>query len=429
LAPGFRQRGFRDLSGLHKIEVSCTACSFYDARCGNEGTRKGGAMGGSIPAPSGRIFMSYRREETAYPAGWLFDRLTDRYGSNQVFRDVDSIELGDDFVDEITSAVGSCDVLLALIGEEWVTITDANGRRRLDDPDDFVRLEIEAALTRRVRVIPILVGEATMPRADELPDSLARLVRRQALELSPARFDSDLGRLLKVLDRTLAEVRVAQEDAATTELPQAPKRREQAEPGPTPSRQRRRLSTRARVLAGAGVGVVLLLVIVAIVAKSGTRSPTGAAATTSPPTTEPVAERNALLAVVPDSIEASCHMYDHDEILGESLAFMQCSSAGVRYVRLALYQDKDSLDRMYWDRVTKAGLSKNYGRNNCTDNKPSESAWQYKGRLEDAGRYFCHRDSNDDAWIEWTYNKETIYAYAYRPDNNIKAIYQWWFNF
>ena len=260
-------------------------------------------MAGSIPAASGRIFMSYRREETAYPAGWLYDRMADRYSGGQVFKDVDSIELGDDFVEVITRAVGSCDVLLALIGNEWLTITDAQGQRRLDDPDDFVRLEIEAALTRNVRVIPILVDGARMPRADELPASLARLVRRQALELSPSRFDFDTSRLLKVLDRTLAEVRTEQDDAAsmrgpaekasdlrTTELPKAPERREQTEPSATPSippaapatplgpspsdsgrppgKQRRRLSTRTRVLAGAGVGVVLILLVVAIVANS-----------------------------------------------------------------------------------------------------------------------------------------------------------------
>jgi hypothetical protein len=79
----------------------------------------------------------------------------------------------------ITRAVGSCDELPALIGDQWVTITDEHGRRCLDDPDDFVRLEIEAAMTRSVRVIPILVGGARMPRAEELPDSLAKLVRCQ----------------------------------------------------------------------------------------------------------------------------------------------------------------------------------------------------------------------------------------------------------
>jgi hypothetical protein len=249
-------------------------------------------MAGSSPAPSGRIFISYRREETAYAAGWLFAQLADHFGDGQVFKDVDSIQLGDDFVEVITRAVGSCDVLLALIGDEWLTITDEHGRRRLDDPDDFVRLEIEAALIRNVRVIPILVEGARMPRADELPDSLVRLVRRHALELSPARFDFDTGRLLKVLDRTLAEVRAAQEDAATTELPKASARRKQPEPAPTPSTPPpapalppRGRSPRAWILAGAGVGVVLL-VIAAIVAKSGAPSSTGAAIATSPTTNQ-----------------------------------------------------------------------------------------------------------------------------------------------
>jgi TIR domain len=168
----------------------------------------------AIPSP-GRIFISYRREETAYPAGWLFDRLAEHFGAEQVFKDVDSIQLGDDFVAVLTRAVGSCDVLLALIGDEWLTITDEDGRRRLDDPDDFLRLEIEAALARGVRVIPILVDGAPMPHAAELPASLAKLVRRQALELSPARFDSDTGRLIKVLDKTLAELQTAHEGAAS----------------------------------------------------------------------------------------------------------------------------------------------------------------------------------------------------------------------
>jgi TIR domain len=122
-------------TGLAKNEVSCIACSTYDARWRRAfASQKAGAMAGSIPAASGRIFMSYRREETAYPAGWLYDRLADRFGSDQVFKDVDSIELGDDFVEVITRAVGACDVLLALIGREWLTITDTRGRRRLSNP-------------------------------------------------------------------------------------------------------------------------------------------------------------------------------------------------------------------------------------------------------------------------------------------------------
>jgi hypothetical protein len=182
-------------------------------------------MTASTPPTAGRIFISYRRQETAYPAGWLYDRLIEHFGEGQVFKDVDSIELGDDFVEVVTAAVARCDVLLALIGDQWLTITGEDERRRLEDPGDFVRLEIEAALTRGIRVIPVLVDGAQMPRTEDLPPSLAKLVRRQALELSPSRFDFDTGRLLRVLDSSLAE---AQARPAGTEaalpVPPAPYR-------------------------------------------------------------------------------------------------------------------------------------------------------------------------------------------------------------
>jgi WD40 repeat protein len=178
------------------------------------------ASTGDVP---GRIFMSYRRDETAGYAGWLFDRLASHFGRDQVFKDIDSIELGDDFADVINTAVGSCHVLLALIGHRWLTITDRNGRPRLDDPDDFVRQEIEAALVRNVRVIPILVDGARMPRADELPASLAKLARRQGLELNPSRFDADTRKLLRALERAIDE---AQEQARRAAEQAAAQRRQ-----------------------------------------------------------------------------------------------------------------------------------------------------------------------------------------------------------
>ena len=154
---------------------------------------------------SSRIFISYRREETAYPASWLYDRLRSQFGGAQVFKDVDNIKPGDDFVDTITSAVGSCDVLLAVIGPRWAAVTDARGRRRIDDPADFVRLEVETALGRNVRVIPLLVDHAEMPDGAELPRTLAPLVRKHALELSPSHFTRDAEELVAVLRSVLAE--------------------------------------------------------------------------------------------------------------------------------------------------------------------------------------------------------------------------------
>jgi TIR domain len=235
-------------------------------------------MAGPIPPGAGRIFISYRREETSYPAAWLYDRLAQRFGSGQVFKDVDSIQLGDDFVEVIHRAVGSCDVLLALIGDQWLTITDRHGRRRLDNPDDFVRLEIEAALTRNVRVIPILVEDAPMPRPEELPESLTRLVRRQALELSPERFEFDTNRLLRVLESTLDEVRRTQGDMTSPAAPVAPVTSDGAPPqvqGGRPEGTPRARPTRTWVLAGAGVAVALVVVAAAVVLANLRTTPAG----------------------------------------------------------------------------------------------------------------------------------------------------------
>ena len=149
-----------------------------------------------------RVFISYRRQETAWPARQLHDVLAAELGADRIFKDVDDIEPGDDFVEQIQSAVGSCQVLLALIGPQWLTVTDAKGARRIDDPADFVRLEVETALSRDdVRVIPILVDHAKMPTAEELPAGLAALTRRQAVEINPVSFDTH--RLLRVLNETL----------------------------------------------------------------------------------------------------------------------------------------------------------------------------------------------------------------------------------
>ena len=155
-------------------------------------------------AEGGGIFVSYRRQETSHLAGRLYDRLADRFGESQVFIDVDAIEPGVDFAEEIFRAVAACKVLLAIIGPAWLTATDERGGRRLDDPDDIVRLEIEAALARDVRVIPILVEGAVMPTRQDLPESLAGLTRRNALVIRHESFRYDAGRLVTAIERVLA---------------------------------------------------------------------------------------------------------------------------------------------------------------------------------------------------------------------------------
>jgi hypothetical protein len=154
---------------------------------------------------SGQIFISYRREDSAASAGRLYDRLSGRFPSNRIFIDVDNIAPGVDFVKAIEKSVGSCDVLISVVGERWLTATDEDGKRRLDCPDDFVRLEIATALRRDIRVIPVLVDGASMPRSGELPDELKSLVRLQALKVSQDRFRSDSAALVTAVDQALKE--------------------------------------------------------------------------------------------------------------------------------------------------------------------------------------------------------------------------------
>jgi hypothetical protein len=149
---------------------------------------------------STHVFVSYRREDTRHVAGRLADRLVERF---HVFMDMDTIEPGTDFTDVIQRAVNDCDVFLSIIGSQWTTAADEHGRRRLDDPDDWVVAEIAAALRRRVPVIPVLVDGARMPTRAELPATLAPLASRQAMTLRHESFSSDVGRLITTIEKRL----------------------------------------------------------------------------------------------------------------------------------------------------------------------------------------------------------------------------------
>jgi tetratricopeptide (TPR) repeat protein len=143
----------------------------------------------------GAIFISYRRDDTAGEAGRLADHLTQRFGSGRVFIDIDTIAPGAKFADELERALAGTTVVLAIIGRHWLTATDARGTRRLDDPDDFVRREILTALQRGSRVIPVLVQDARVPTAAELPEMLAPLADRQAMAIQHEEFAADAQRL------------------------------------------------------------------------------------------------------------------------------------------------------------------------------------------------------------------------------------------
>ncbi len=145
------------------------------------------------------IFINYRRQDSEGYVGRLYDHLVKHFDASAVFMDVDSIKPGADFVQVLEDAVASCDVFIAMIGPQWLAICDDAGKRRLDNWNDFVRIEIASALKQNKVVIPVLVGHARMPSPADLPDDIAALARRNAIELSHQRFVYDAERLVKAI--------------------------------------------------------------------------------------------------------------------------------------------------------------------------------------------------------------------------------------
>ena len=145
------------------------------------------------------IFLSYRRQDSSSATGRLADRLEEHFGPGRVFRDHTSISPGDDFTEAIRRAVSTSTVMLAIIGPQWLTASDAQGRRRLDQSGDFVRREIETALQAGVPVVPVLVEGASMPSRAELPRSIGELWRINAVELSESRWRFDTDQLIRTL--------------------------------------------------------------------------------------------------------------------------------------------------------------------------------------------------------------------------------------
>lgn len=223
------------------------------------------------------IFISYRREDASGHAGRLYDSLATRFGEDQVFMDL-NMEPGIDFVDQLEEAVGSCAVLLVIIGRAWVGQRDAAGARRLDDDRDYVRSEIASALARGIRVIPVLVGDATMPSPEQLPADLQRLARRNAIELSDERWTHDVARLLGVLERIVAGVAAGDDVDTDSIAPVAPPipAPVAARPAAAPST----VGTRARLLVVAAA--VCAGVLVAIVLAGGGEDPAPPATAAEP---------------------------------------------------------------------------------------------------------------------------------------------------
>jgi hypothetical protein len=155
-----------------------------------------------------KIFISYRRDDSLHATGRIYDRLATAFGESNVFKDVDSMPLGIDFRKALNDQVAQCDVVLAVIGDDWLSAADPAGSRRLDDEADYVRIEIEAALKRDIPVVPLLIGNAPLPKAKDLPETMSQLAYRNGTALrEDPHFRSDVERVVKALSHIGPPVR------------------------------------------------------------------------------------------------------------------------------------------------------------------------------------------------------------------------------
>jgi hypothetical protein len=262
-----------------------------------------------------RIFLNYRREDASGHAGRLYDALAAKFGDENVFIDIDTIRPGVDFGEAITRAVASCDAVIALMGRDWLTASDAEGRRRLDDPEDFVRLELEAALERGVTVIPAFVQGAEPPRAARLPASLAPLARRQGAELRDVGWRDDVRRLIERLERERA---------------------------PTPAR-RTRWRSRSVLLAVPAALLVAATLATVLIARGSPNEDGGDGKATGP---FPNAAERTLLAAIPPATRATCQRTEKEPAVRASVG---CSGARL-FVAYHLFSRETDLEGWYVQR-------------------------------------------------------------------------------
>lgn len=247
------------------------------------------------------IFISYRRDDAEGHAGRLFEDLSDRFGKASVFMDVTGIEPGRDFRRVIEQQLASCGVLLAVIGKSWLSSTDAQGHVRLHDPYDFVRLETATALTRDIPVIPVLVHGARMPRPEQLPEGLKDLAFRNSVELTHARWSSDVQLLINPLMPYVDEsphVAPVYPGVAAKTSAQAAAGPTIVQPDITDVRKAPRISS--AVATGAGVAIAAAFIGYAVWHPAETTSPPSSAA----PTVASTAVDRATAASTPETTVA-----------------------------------------------------------------------------------------------------------------------------
>lgn len=340
------------------------------------------------PSPALRVFISYRRQDASAYAGRLYDAIADRFGAENVFMDVDTIGPGTDFYEAIDRAIGSCDVLIALIGRQWLSATDPQGSRRLDDPQDVLRVELERALAHELVIIPARVQDAELPSIEELPDSLARLARRQAIELRDTAWRDDVTRLLRSLERMAHEAAVG------------------SEPGASRARTDARAHSRARRRkVWLGLAGVAVLAAVAAVLAITLRDGSGSGGDGS--SESPSAAESELLGVIPAAIRPGCDPTEPDP--ESAVASVSCSGAAALLAVYSVFEDASVMSATY--ELYREDAEVQPGTGGCSeDGSSGETTYEVDG--EEVGRYFCFLNSGEPHLV-WTDARATVVADAW----------------
>lgn len=272
-----------------------------------------------------KIFLSYRRNDVPGSAGRLYDRLLEYFADDEVFLDVDSIEPGADFIEALAHAVPNSAVVLVLMGKDWLDALDEQGRRKIDNPSDFVRAEVTAALAAGVRVIPVLIGDARMPPEHLLPDTMQGLARLNAAHLNHRRFYADVEDLITVIDQHLHG-----ESQAQREKPKSARRVESGSHRRFSIDQARKAENRAR--SGRNVNLLIAAVLIVILVLLGLQIARQDPAQNPPPLAADAAEKQSLAVLPFDSLSADPNSsFFADGIADELLTMLD----GIEGLRLA----------------------------------------------------------------------------------------------
>jgi TIR domain len=387
-----------------------------------------------------KIFLNYRREDTRGYAGRLYDRLSNRFGEEQIFRDVDAIPPGIDFLEHIDGVVDQCDLMLVLIGESWTSIKDAQGKRRLYDPHDFVSIEIAAALEKNIPVIPVLIQGARMPSKEDLPEHIQSLARRNAVEMSDSHWNYDWERLTRGIDqltsRPVSRDRPARPGNGAGQPAQAVSERP---PGPAradaPSERggaRRPLGRRVKVALLVIPLIMLLAAGSLVIRRTGSRpdgdkqrpasatSSTGAGpgpTTTSPSPMSFNATERQLLGHVGAAMRASCERAP--KRLTGAIAAVRCFGNDLPSVQYNLFRSKTVMTRLFSSRAKAVGAHTGPCKTTQPHQKHVDKAMHQEQQV---GRLLCYT-TRGEARLEWTNERLKIYTFSYSKIMTTHSMY------